>query len=207
MPPLVDPPLVDPPLVDPLLLDFALPACSGAAACSSRESLPSPFLSSLAKSLSCGVPFASSFEMKPSLFLSRALNIASAPPSSFVAPPEALSLDEALLLDEELAADLSLPADAPVEALSSAPAARGQAKAAATAAAIRVFNVMAISFEVNSWLIRLARLIAARSVLQNACRSAEGTTRCRGGVASRCASGRAASRLRRRGRTPFCRRA
>ena len=78
LPLLVAPPLLlMPPLVDPLLPDFALPACSGAAACSSRESLPSPFLSSLAKSLSCGVPFASSFEMKPSLFLSRALNIAS----------------------------------------------------------------------------------------------------------------------------------
>ena len=46
-----------------------------AAACSSRESLPSPFWSSLSKSFSCGEPFASSREMKPSLFLSRSLNI------------------------------------------------------------------------------------------------------------------------------------
>jgi hypothetical protein len=38
------------------------------------------------------------------------LNIASAPPSSLVAPAEALSLVEGL------AADLSLPADAPVDA-------------------------------------------------------------------------------------------
>src|SRR5207302_6435791 len=58
----------------PPALAFAL--C--AAACSSRESLPSPFLSSLSKSFSCGEPFASSREMKPSLFLSRSLNICSA---------------------------------------------------------------------------------------------------------------------------------
>src|SRR4029453_2672687 len=132
-----------PPLVAPALPDFALPACSGAAACSSRESLPSPFLSSLAKSLSCGVPFASSFEMKPSLSLSSALNIASAPPSSFLAPPEALSPLAAL-------AEPFSPLPDDEDALSSAaPAAMGQAKAAATAAAINVFNVIAVSFEVE----------------------------------------------------------
>ena len=62
-----------------------------AAACSSRESLPSPFLSSLSKSFSCGEPFASSREMKPSLFLSRSLNICSA---SELAPALACSLPE-----------------------------------------------------------------------------------------------------------------
>src|SRR5688572_31325666 len=65
--------------------------------------------------------------MKPSLFLSSDLNIASAPPSDLVAP---------------LAADLSL-LEAALSALSpAADAEKGRAKAAATAAAIRVLNVM-----------------------------------------------------------------
>ena len=42
------------------LLPLLDPECSGAPACSSRESLPSPFLSSVAKSFSCGVPATSS---------------------------------------------------------------------------------------------------------------------------------------------------
>ena len=50
--PLLDAPplLLMPPPVDPELLDLALLACSGAAACSSRDSLPSWFLSSLSNS-------------------------------------------------------------------------------------------------------------------------------------------------------------
>src|SRR6185436_749318 len=103
--------------------------------------------------------------------------MASAPPSSFVAPAEALSLveapAEALSLVEGLAADLSLPADAPAEDLSSAPAASGQAKAAATAAAISVFNVMAISFEVKAWVSSRRGSAPRPPVLQNACLCAE----------------------------------
>src|SRR5262249_60548252 len=71
--------------------------------------------------------------------------------------------------EEEWPGDWPLPAAAPVEGLSCAPAASGQANAAATAAAIRVFNVMAISFEVKAWLVRLARLNTAPPVLQNTC--------------------------------------
>lgn len=156
--------------LEPLALDLS-PACSGAAASSSGESLPSPFLSSLLKSFSCGVPFASSFEMKPSLFLSSDLNIFSAPPSDFdwledpapaepedppLADPEAPELDEPddPLLEGEVLGVLGvalvlpeLPLDAlSLAALSSAAwAARGRAKAAATAAAIMVFTFIMVS--------------------------------------------------------------
>lgn len=49
------------------------PAAALASDCSLAESLPSPSLSSLLKSFSNGVPFASSREMEPSLSLSIAL--------------------------------------------------------------------------------------------------------------------------------------
>src|SRR4030095_12411267 len=65
------------------------------------------------------------------------------------------------------------PADAPAEDLSSAPAASGQAKAAATAAAISAFNVMAISFEVKAWVSSRRGAAPRRPVLQNACLGAE----------------------------------
>jgi hypothetical protein len=108
---------VEPLVVPPALLEPGLsPACSGAAACSWRESLPSPSLSRVLKSLSCGVPFASSLLTKPSLSLSNAWNIFSAP--DIVAPelaePDAPALGEpdALELGEPDAPELAEP-DAP----------------------------------------------------------------------------------------------
>lgn len=149
---------VEPALVPPALLELTLsPACSGAAACSSRESLPSPFLSSVLKSLSCGVPLASSLLMKPSLSLSNPWNIFSAP--DIVAPvPAEPALPDAVEPDpEEPAAEpfsvalgalvvllgLALPADPLL--LPVVCAANGAAKAAATAKAITVLTFISVS--------------------------------------------------------------
>src|SRR3954463_4033192 len=86
------------------------------------ESLPSLFLSYFEKSFSCSLPFASSREMEPSLFLSSLRN--SWLVSSFVAPA------------------LELPA----EALSPAAyAGSANAKAAATAAVMIVLDVIMAS--------------------------------------------------------------
>ena len=121
-------------LVPPVLLapDFS-PAC--AAGSSLAESLPSLSLSSLAKSFSCGEPFASSREIEPSLFLSRLCNVAApealapedAEPEVAGEPPELCGWVALGALVVPLGAEL-LPPDVC--------AAKGKAKAAATAKAI-----------------------------------------------------------------------
>jgi hypothetical protein len=158
----------EPPLELPEDLSLELPAApalspawSGAAACSSGESLPSWFLSSLAKSFSCGVPFTSSRERKPSLFLSSDLNIFSAPdceePEAAepdepeAAAPDEPDAEEPLELGEAALGALLEPAAEPLpadlsllDALSPAACASDVAKAAAIAAAIRVLSFMQI---------------------------------------------------------------
>ncbi|HKQ28298.1 MAG TPA: hypothetical protein VJT77_06830 [Burkholderiales bacterium] len=76
------------------------------------------------------------------------MNIASAPPSDFAAAPEVPELDDPddpLPDGDALGVALVLP-ELPLDALlSAACAASGRAKAAATAAAIRVFTFMIVS--------------------------------------------------------------
>ena len=132
---------------------FAVPECSGAAACSSRESLPSRFLSNVEKPFSCGVPLASAFVIEPSLSLSSDVNIASAPPSDLVAPelaepapPAPAELDAPVLAGPEppVLEDCALgDALLPLDALSPPAYAKDPAKAAATVMAINVFSFMA----------------------------------------------------------------
>jgi hypothetical protein len=103
------------PALPPVLL-------ASAAECSSFESLPSLFLSSLLKSFSRAVSLASDIEMEPSLSLSRLLN--DAVPD---APALALAEPEAPVLEDEVLGVVELPVledevlgvdDASVEGLS-----------------------------------------------------------------------------------------
>src|SRR4029077_18909493 len=90
-----------------------------AAASSLAESLPSAFLSSLSKAFSCGEPLASSREIKPSLFLSRSLNIASAGLLLGPALAEPDAADEPLVLcDWVVLGAAVVPAELPLAALS-----------------------------------------------------------------------------------------
>ena len=137
-------------LLEVLPVLAAPPDCSDAAY-SSRESLPSWFLSSFAKSFSCALPFSSSFDRKPSWFLSSDLNAESldfaddpleAEPEDFgwlEAPPVAGAGDDGVvpMLLLVLVPELELP----LVALSSAACAdNATANAAAIAAAIRFFT-------------------------------------------------------------------
>ena len=157
------------PALPPVLL-------ASAAECSSFESLPSLFLSSVLKSFSSAVSLASDIEMEPSLSLSRLLNDA-VPDAPVLAEPEAPVLeDEVLGVDdaslEGLSAELELPVDElPVEPLLIEPldwlvlgeaalplevdfsvllcACTDAAKAVAMAAAIRVLLFIRDSPQVN----------------------------------------------------------
>src|SRR5687768_11639312 len=97
--------------------------------------------------------------MKPSLFLSRALNMASAPPSDLVAPLAALSLEPDVppaLAEPEVLVPAALSALSPA-----ADAVKGSANAAATAAAIRVLNIMAILLGVVRDCLTVSKICAA----------------------------------------------